>query len=204
MMYQYHPPVGRASSSSRGAAQDNGATGFSEGTAVETPRLSFRPVVDAARFSLRIEPQGLEAASKILGFALPKAIGGSASSGGRIAICLGPDEWYLIAPPSEQENLERSFAELYATTIHSLVDVGHREVGIEVAGVGAAHALQATIAFDIEAMPVGTGCRTLMDKAQIILLREAEDRFRIEVWRSFADHVWGLLQVVGREIELGI
>ncbi|MCV9940684.1 sarcosine oxidase [Boseaceae bacterium BT-24-1] len=204
MMYQYHPPVGRALSTSRDAGLDKGAAGFSERTAVETPRLSLRPVVDGARFSLRIEPKGLEAASKVLGLALPKAIGGAASSGGRIAICLGPDEWYLIAPPSEQESLERGFAELYATTIHSLVDVGHREVGIEIAGAGAAHALQAAIAFDIEAMPFSSGCRTLMDKAQIILLREAEDRFRIEVWRSFADHVWELLQIVGREIELGI
>lgn len=204
MMYQYHPPVGHPLSTSGDAGPEKGTAGFGEDAAVETRRLSLRPAVDAARFSLRIAPQGLEAASKILGLALPRAIGAAVSSDGRTAICLGPDEWYLIAPPSEQESLERGFAELYATTIHSLVDVGHREVGIEIAGAGAAHALQAAIAFDIEAMPVGSGRRTLMDKAQIILLREAEDRFRIEVWRSFADHVWELLQIVGREIELGI
>ena len=71
-------------------------------------------------------------------------------------------------------------------------------------GEAAALALRSAIAFDVEAMPVGSGCRTIFDKAQIVLIREDKNRFRIEVWRSFADHVWGLLQAVSREIALGI
>ena len=121
-----------------------------------------------------------------------------------MAIRLGPDEWYLLAAPAEGEAIAARFAELYAATPHSLVDVSHREVGIEVEGSEALLALRSAIAFDIEAMPVGTGCRTLFDKAQIILIREAEDRFRIEVWRSFADHVWGILEAASREIELDL
>ena len=41
-------------------------------------------------------------------------------------------------------------------------------------------------------------------KAQIVLVRQAEDVFRIEVWRSFSEHVLGLLQAASREIRLGI
>jgi sarcosine oxidase, subunit gamma len=186
MMYQYHPPVGRAL-----ATHDK-------------PLLIVRAAADAARFNLRIDPKQLDAASKEYGLNLPRMIGGMMSSGARTAVCLGPDEWYLVAPLSEEESIERGFATLYATIIHSLVNVGHRETGIEISGAGAAFALQSAIAFDVEAMPVGSGCRTLIDKAQIILLREAANRFRIEVWHSFADHVWHLLQTISREIELGI
>jgi heterotetrameric sarcosine oxidase gamma subunit len=40
--------------------------------------------------------------------------------------------------------------------------------------------------------------------AQIMLLRETEHRFRIEVWRTFADHPWGRLQAASREMDLDI
>jgi sarcosine oxidase subunit gamma len=51
---------------------------------------------------------------------------------------------------------------------------------------------------------IPSGCRTIFDKVQIVLLREAERHFRIEVWRTFAGRVWGVLEAASREIELGI
>lgn len=177
------------------------------GRALRTPQvppLNISHAADAARFSLRIDPKRLDSVSTAFGLSLPASSGGMVALGGRTAVCLGPDEWYLMAPPAEGEAIERSFGRLYATIAHSLVDVGHREVGIELEGARTALALQSAVAFDVESMPVGSGCRTLFDKVQIILLREAESRFRIEVWRSFADHVWHLLQAVSREIELDI
>lgn len=186
MMHNHHPLVGRQLSGPQNA------------------RVTVLPVEDCARFILRINPHDLPAASEIWGADLPASIGGQVSTSGRIATCIGPDEWYLIAPLADQESIEAGFAGLYVTIIHSLVYVGHREVGIAVEGPEAVLALQSCIAFDVGAMPVGTGCRTIIDKAQIILLRDAEDRFRIEVWHSFADHVWHLLAGISREIELGI
>ncbi|PWJ86284.1 heterotetrameric sarcosine oxidase gamma subunit [Pseudaminobacter salicylatoxidans] len=186
MMHEHHPLVGR------------------EIAIRKAMPLIVRVAADTARFSLRIDPAEIEKASKAFGLNLPAKIGETAISGEKRAICLGPDEWYLTAPLAEQEAVEQAFADLYATAVHSLVDIGHREVGIEIEGSDAVLALQSALAFDIEAMPVGSGCRTIFDKAQIVLLREAENRFRIEVWRSFADHVWGLLQAAGREIELDI
>jgi sarcosine oxidase, subunit gamma len=185
VMQNHHPLVGRALSGAQ-------------------TRVTIRPVEDCARFLLRIDPQDLAAASNVWGTDLPPTIGGLVSGFGRMATCIGPDEWCLIAPLAEQDVIENAFAELYGTTIHSLVDVGHREVGIAVEGPDAALALQASIAFEIAAMPIGSGCRTIIDRAQIILLREGQDRFRIEVWNSFADHVWHLLAGVCQEIELGV
>lgn len=165
-------------------------------------RLSIRAAEDTARFSLRIDPAAVQAAGTAFGTPLPTRIGGMTATGGRSALQLGPDEWMLTAPVAESDGIADAFAALQEP--HSLVDVGHREVGILVEGEAAALALRSAIAFDVEAMAVGTGCRTIFDKAQIVLIREDANRFRIEVWRSFADHVWGILHAVSREIALGI
>ena len=186
MIREHHPLVGRAIEVRK-----------------RTP-LVIRAAADSSRFNLRIDPNELPKASDVFGLQLPTRIGEVAVSDGRLAACLGPDEWRLIAPLAEREAIETAFADLYAKAIHSLVDVGPREVGIDIEGGEAAFALQSAIPFDVEAMAVASGCRTLFDKAQIVLLREAERRFRIEVWRSFADHVWGVLEAVSREIELGV
>jgi sarcosine oxidase subunit gamma len=186
MMHEHHPLLGR------------------EIIAGKATPLVIRPAADCARFSLRIDSTEIAGASKALGLQLPAKIGELAASGEKIAVCLGPDEWYLILPLAEQDAAERAFADLYAQVPHSLVDIGHREVAIEIEGADAALALQSAIPFDVEAMPAGSGCRTVFDKAQIVLVRKAVDRFRIEVWPSFADHVWGLVRAASREIELGI
>jgi sarcosine oxidase, subunit gamma len=167
-----------------------------------TTSLDIRAAEDVARFSLRIDPSAVSTASNAFDVPLPTRIGQTAGSQGRTALQLGPDEWQLLAPLSEADAIVEAFGRLQ--TPHSLVDIGHREVGILVEGEAASLALRSAIAFDVEAMPVGTGCRTIFDKAQIILIRETENRFRIEVWRSFADHVRHILHAVSREIALGI
>ena len=167
--------------------------------------LTIRLLADRARFSLRVDPDRRDAASDVLRLNLPGVIGGMVSAGKKTAVCLGPDEWYLTATAADKPEIEAGFAALYAQEPHSLVDVGHREVSIGIEGRKAALALQSAIAFDVQAMKIGTGCRTIFDgKAQIILLRHASDHFQIEVWHSFSEHVWQFLQAVTREIELDI
>lgn len=186
MMHQHHPLIGR------------------EITVRKAIPLVIRAVPDSARFSLRISPLETARASAAFGIDLPTTIGEITTAGGKIAVRIGPDEWHLIAPLATQESVESAFAALYGEVIHSLVDVGHREVGIEIEGADAVVVLQSAIAFDVEQMPFPSGRRTLFDRAQIILIREAEHSFRIEVWRSFADHVWGLLNAASREVQLEI
>ncbi|MGV6873163.1 sarcosine oxidase subunit gamma [Pseudochelatococcus sp. B33] len=166
--------------------------------------LVIRAAPDNTRFSLRIDPLDVAKASAAFGLDLPTTIGDVATAGGKIAVSIGPDEWHLIAPLVAQEAIENAFAELYAQVPHSLVDIGHREVGIDIEGADAVLVLQSAIAFDVGQMPFPSGRRTIFDRAQIVLVREADHRFRIEVWRSFADHVWGLLQAASREIQLDI
>jgi sarcosine oxidase subunit gamma len=184
MMHEHHPLLGRE--------------------IVVRQALVIRAAADCARFSLRIAPGEIAAASRVLGFALPTKIGETAASGEQLAVCLGPDEWHLVVPLAAQEMVESGFADLTAKVPHSLVDISHREVAIEIEGADAVLALRSAIPFDLDAMPVASGCRTVFDKAQIVLVRRAVDRFRIDVWRSFADHVWGLLRAAAREIALDI
>ncbi|MFD1623484.1 sarcosine oxidase subunit gamma [Azospirillum griseum] len=169
---------------------------------VRNGALSVRLADEVARFSLRLAPADTGQAAAAFGGPLPARIGAMSQSNGRTALQLGPDEWQILAPPGDVDALSAAFAALPVP--HSLVDISHREVGIVVEGAAATLALRSAIAFDLEAMAVGTGCRTLFDKAQILLIREAADRFRIEVWRSFADHVWGLLRAASREIDLDL
>ena len=131
----------------------------------QTTRLDIRAAEDIARFSLRIDPSETSAAATAFGAPVPARIGQTATSGGRLALQLGPDEWQLLAPLSEGDAIVESFGRLQ--TPHSLVDVGHREVGILVEGEAASLALRSAIAFDVEAMPVGTGCRTVFDLSLI-------------------------------------
>ncbi len=166
--------------------------------------LNIEMADDCARFSLRVAQDDIERAGAAAGMALPKRIGETAASGGRLALCLGPDEWQLMAPLDERDHIEAAFAALYAEVPHSLVDVGRRETGIVVEGRNAALALRCACPLDVDAMPVGSAARTIFDKAQIVLIRQGERSFRIEVWQSFADHVWGILQAAGRESALGI
>lgn len=53
---------------------------------------------------------------------------------------------------------------------------------------------------DLAKLPVGSGTRTLFDSVQIVLTREARDRFHLIVWRSFAPHVRALLETATREL----
>jgi sarcosine oxidase subunit gamma len=49
----------------------------------------------------------------------------------------------------------------------------------------------------LSAFPIGMCTRTLFGKAEIVLWRTGEAQFHIEVWRSFAGYVWGVLGVAG-------
>ena len=167
-------------------------------------RLSVRRAEDCARFSLRISPEQVGAAAKALGCELPSKIGDMAVSGAKLGLCLSPDEWLLLAPAGEGEGIAARFAALYDATPHSLVDIGHRETGIEVQGAAAITALSSACALDLTEMADGTGTRTIFDKAQVVLIRRSAESFRIEVWRSFASHVWGLLEAASHEVELGL
>lgn len=145
----------------------------------------------AERLSLRVRAGDVAALSAALGLNLPVKPKTSASAGGRQALWIGPDEWLVIAEAGS------GLAAAAATSgvVHSATDVSHRNTAILVSGPGAAQAINAGCPQDLSlaVFPVGACARTVFGKIEIVLLRTAEDAFRVECWRSFSDYAFGLL-----------
>ena len=156
-----------------------------------------------ARFNLRVRSADLAAASKAFGVPLPERIGQGVHADGRSAWALGPDEWLLHAPEVDSSGIDAAFAAIRAEAPHSLVDVSDREIALAVEGARAEELLTAGCPIDLRRIAPGDAKRTIFDNAQIVLLRDAPDRFRIEVWRSFASHVEDLLHTVNAELASG-
>lgn len=156
----------------------------------------------APRFSLRVRSANRAALAGALGLELPTAVGQRATSGGAEVLCLGPDEWTVLAP--EAAALVAASASAYPQIPHSLVEISDREITLRISGAQALTALTTGCPRDIEAMPLGTGARTLFDTATVILCRDDRQEFRMDVWRSFLPHVRALLDQVMVELKSGL
>ncbi len=166
------------------------------------PRAWLAPLPSAARYSLRGGAEARAAASRAFGVELPEAACRAAVAGGRAALWLGPDEHLLIAPESDAAALAAALPAALAGVPHSLVDVSHRQVAFEVHGPHAEWLLAHGCPLDLDAarFPVGMCTRTVFVKSEVTLWRTAGDRFRLEVWRSFADYVVALLAETAQEL----
>lgn len=161
-------------------------------------------VQPVARFNLRIAPADLALASKAFGVPLPARIGHGAQNGDRAAYCIGPDEWLLHAAEVDQSAVVSAFDAARATTPHSLTVISDRELTIGIAGPAAAELLSVGCPLDLSRMSVGSAKRTVFDYAQVTLIRDGDEAFRLEVWRSYFPHVLGLLGVATREFASGV
>ncbi|MEJ0097185.1 MAG: sarcosine oxidase subunit gamma family protein [Bauldia sp.] len=155
----------------------------------------------AARFSVRGSGPAVSALGIAFGVELPREACRAAGNGKHAALWLGPDEWLLLAPDEEAEELGRTLASGLHGEAASIVDISDRQVAITLSGAKAAEAIGAFNALDLEldAFPVGMCTRTLFGKAEIVLWRTAPDAFHIEVWRSFAPYVLACLEEALRE-----
>lgn len=82
--------------------------------------------------------------------------------------------------------LAASFAALAARLPLSAVDISDREITFALAGPAVLDLLATGCPRDLAKLAVGSGARTLFDTVQVVLTREAADRFHLTVWRSFA------------------
>lgn len=150
-----------------------------------------------SRFSLRLRPQSREAAAAALGLDLPQKVGQAAQGGARRALMLGPDEWQIDGPAGDAPRLPEGLP-------HALVEITDREVTFRIEGPRAVELLSLAIARDIRRIAPGSGCRTAFDSVQAVLYRESETAFTLSVWRSFAPHAGGLLEIGLRELATGL
>ncbi len=136
------------------------------------------------------------------GIGLPVQVGSRSVDGTRTALCLAPDEWLVEVPEAGRDGL---LAALAGTTFPmSAVEVSDREITLALEGPGVLDLVATGCPRDLARMPVGSGARTVFDTAQVVLTREAEDRFHLTVWRSFLPHVRALLDIAQRELAAGL
>jgi sarcosine oxidase, subunit gamma len=156
----------------------------------------------AARFVLRGAPAVMAAAGTALGLNISDIACRSASAGVRSALWLGPDEQLLLAPIADGEVIARQLGTSLAALPHSLVDVSHRQIALEVSGSRAQNLLNAGCPLDLhlDSFPVGACTRTVLGKCEIVLWRTRAATFHVEVWRSFADYASRFLAEAGETL----
>ena len=162
----------------------------------------MNPLPPATRLAFQGGPVARAAAARV--FPLPEAdaVCRARSEGDRAGLWLGPDECLLLAPAAP--GAATLLAELRAaigTTAHSLVDVSHRQIGLEIRGPHAERILNGACPLDLslDRFPVGMCTRTVFAKAEIVLWRTQEQRFHVEVWRSFAPYAAALLEEIAQD-----
>ena len=161
-----------------------------------------RPLPPAARWILRGGPKVRLAAEGALELAVPATACRANAAGESAALWLGPDEWLLISGERAADETAAELRAALAGLPHSLVDVSHRQMALEVRGPDAPLLLAAGCPLDLDAaaFPAGMCTRTMLSKAEIVLWRTAADVFRIEVWRSFAPYVSDFLSEAARGV----
>jgi sarcosine oxidase subunit gamma len=158
----------------------------------------------AARWVLHGDAQARARAAPVWGVGFSETACGSLRNTERATLWLGPDEYLLLDLAAREESSLATAAaieEALRDTPHALVDVSHRQFALEVSGPHAEVILRGACPLDLHSsrFPVGMCTRTLLAKADITLWRTREDAFHLEVWRSFAGYVGGLLQEIARE-----
>lgn len=167
-------------------------------------KLDVRAANDCARFVLRTRQMDRTFFKALFGCPLPARIGDVTRIGGCDIACIGPDEWFILAKKEHTQTINARSFELNRSAPHSLVDVSHREIGFEVKGAAATLLLASGSPLNLAIQPAPFVTRTIFDRVQVILFKWSENHYRIEVWPSFADHVWHLLEAASREIALDI
>jgi sarcosine oxidase subunit gamma len=175
-------------------------------TARQSPPLTLSSAIRllpaAARFSLRGAPAVMAAAGAALGLNISDSACRSASNSQWAALWLGPDEQLVLAPVADGEAVASQLRAALSALPHSLVDVSHRQIAVEIRGPTAQTLLSAGCPLDlhISSFPLGRCTRTILGKADIVLWRTGADSFHVEVWRSFADYVTRFLAEASREL----
>ena len=158
---------------------------------LKTDRLTLMLMPERLRYSVRLKKTDLTAIRKLSGLKFPPKIGRTDMSAGIFILCLGPDEWLIIADPKEQGKLTKAFAKIEKSYTVSITDISHRNIGFGLMGSEAVKAINVGCPLDLslDAFPIGKTTRTVFESTAIILTRTGEAEFGIECWRSFAPYL---------------
>lgn len=178
----------------------------------------LRALPPAVRLAFYGDSAARAAALPVWGVEFPEDACRANANAARATLWLGPDEYLLLdfaggRPPGGEPRGDlspggapaaatmRALDAALAGVPHAVVDISHRQFAMEVSGPHATTLLNGAcpLDLDLEEFPIGMCTRTVLAKADIVLWRTREDAFHLEVWRSFAGYVTGLLGEIARE-----
>jgi len=164
---------------------------------VSVPGLRIERAPRTAQYVLHCDEDDAPRVGERIGIALPSSIltSNPAEGDGWRALRLGPDEWLLIG--QADATLDSNSAQ----DAHSLVDIGSRNLGLNLSGTSAAELLAAGCPLDLcdDVFPAGSCTRTLFGKVQIVLERGPKC-FRMQYPRSFDGYVIELIQTAALDL----
>jgi len=177
------------------------------------PKFAMRLGPPQQRWSLRLDPASATTPSSAGGFDLSQPINQlretTLSNESKLLSCrLGPDEWLLTSNTTPSAAIDTSLTHDLISTPHTLVDVSHRNVALELTGAHVPDVLNTGCPLDLsdQTFPVGTATRTLFSKAEIVLIRHISvtgtETYQIECWRSFARYLSAHLEDSARLLGL--
>jgi sarcosine oxidase, subunit gamma len=162
----------------------------------------LRTMPPAQRFILQGDARARAAAAPAWGVEFAETPCLAVEANSRATLWLGPDEHLLLgADPQSQAAAIAALEHALNGIPHALVDVSHRQFGIEVSGPHATTILNGACPLDLDLreFPVHMCTRTVLAKAEIVLWRTRTDAFHLEVWRSFGGYVGALLREIALE-----
>jgi sarcosine oxidase, subunit gamma len=168
----------------------------------EAGAVSIAPLEPGTCLSLRLRASALWDLDPSHCIQLNIPINTCRLTGERTVARLGPDEWWVLCPDAGRLALEQNLQTLLNSRFASVVDISHRQATIAVAGTHARDVINTGCPLDLDdaSFPAGTATRTLLGKAEIILIRTSTAQvYRLECLRSFVIYVHTFLMNAARE-----
>jgi heterotetrameric sarcosine oxidase gamma subunit len=148
----------------------------------------------------------MESATSIV---LPAEPCTSSVAGERIALWLGPSEWMLLTPESEERTISAAIETALAGQHHQITDVTDYYTVIRVGGAKARKMLMKLTTLDMHPskFPEGAVKGSIFGRVPAVLhcpagARAEPSDFDLIIRRSHADYLWCLLALAAREYGL--
>ena len=150
---------------------------------------------------------GLMAALEtILGFALPTGAGGTAGGPERRALCLGPNEWWIVTPESDAA-LAGKIRDAIAGEPAALTEIGDSRTCIHVTGPKARDLIAKGCPLDLHPRSFAAGrcAQSVLAKADVTLHQlDDEPSYDLYVLCSFSEYLWLWLEDAAQEYGLAV
>ena len=160
------------------------------------------------KLNLRADPSDrtlMCAFEKVLGFALPLESNRTNGKAACNALWLGPDEWLITVPGSQEQVLFKALSKAAAAHHVAITDVSDARTVILLSGSNARGVLEKGCGLDLHprVFQAGYCAQTLLARAGVLLHQTGDEpAYDIHVGWSFAAYLWVWLEDAAAEFGL--